>query len=232
MVGYAGTYDPDTDFDAWYTDHTADAVAAHLLPGQSVLELGCATGRMTARLVAAEVSVLGVDRADDYVARAEERGLPMTRFVVADVEAHLAADRRRYHHVVATNLVHEVDDPQAFVAGAASRLRPGGLLHLTAPNPRSLHRLVALEAGLIDDLGATSARGLALDTRRSLSADDLVALGTAADLRLHQRSGICLKPLPNEAMARLDAIVLEGFARAARHAPDLAAMSYVVLRRA
>lgn len=231
VVDYTGTYDPDVDFDAWYTDVTAAAVVERIRPGERVLELGCATGRMSARLAAAGADVLGIDRSAPYVERAVARQLASARFVVADIGEHLARERRHYHHVVATNLVHEVDDAAGFVAAAADRLRPGGCLHLSLQNPSSLHRLVALEMGLIDDLGATSERGAAYGTRRSLSREELVDLGTAAGLDVVHATGLCLKPLPNALMATLPPEVLAGMAAAARHAPHLAAVNYVVLAR-
>lgn len=230
-AAYATAYDPDEDFDAWYSDVTAEAIATQLAPGQTVLELGCATGRMSARFAAADVEVTGVDRSAAYLARAAARRLPRARWVNADVDAHLRGDRRRYDHVVATNLLHELDDPAAFVAAAAERLRPGGVLHLTLQNPSSIHRLVALDLGLIDDLRAISDRGRAYGTRRLLTRDELVALGTAAGLRWRVATGLCLKPLPNALMADLPPEVLDGFALAAHRLPEVAAMNYVVLTR-
>ena len=82
VVDYAETYDPDLDFDSWYTDATAAAVVEHLRPGDRVLELGCATGRMTSRMVAAGVDVLGVDRSATYVARAERRAVSYTHLTL------------------------------------------------------------------------------------------------------------------------------------------------------
>jgi 2-polyprenyl-3-methyl-5-hydroxy-6-metoxy-1,4-benzoquinol methylase len=230
-VDYTGTYDPDVDFDSWYTDVTAAAVVAHIEPGERVLELGCATGRMSARLAAAGADLLGIDRSAAYVERAVGRELATARFVVADIVEHLERERRHYHHVVATNVVHEVDDAVGFVAAAAARLRPRGRLHLSLQNPRSLHRLVALEMGLIDDLGATSERGAAYGTRRSLSREELIDLGTAAGLSVVMATGLCLKPLPNDLMAALPPEILVGMAGAARHAPHLAAVNYVVFAR-
>ena len=95
VVDYSSTYDPDVDFDAWYTDVTAAAVVDHIRDGDRVLELGCATGRMSARLARAGAEILGVDRSATYVERATQRNLPATRFVVGDVEEHVRRERRR-----------------------------------------------------------------------------------------------------------------------------------------
>ena len=74
-MGYATLYDPDTDVDRWYTDATAASLTNWVRPGDRVLELGCATGRMTAALVGAGATVTAVDRESEYLDRAEARGL-------------------------------------------------------------------------------------------------------------------------------------------------------------
>lgn len=230
-MSYADLYDPDVDFDAWYTDVTGSALAARVRAGATVLELGCATGRMTEALVAAGASVVAVDHSPAYLERAADRCLPAVEWIEADVESHVQTEDRRFDHVVATNLVHELADPLAFVGAAAACLRPSGHLHLTLQNPRSLHRLVAVEMGLIDELDEISDRGHAFGTRRMLGRAELEQLGTANRLRVVASTGLCLKPLPNAEMARLAPAVLAGFAAAARHVPDVAAINYVVFGR-
>lgn len=229
-LDYSAAYDPDADFDALYTRATGRRIAAALNPGERVLELGCATGLMSTLLAGANRELLCVERSAPYHQRLRARHLPGVTALLADVEE--VEPEGRFDHVVATNLLHEVGDPQALLARAGGWLAPGGRVHVTLPNPRSLHRLVAYEMGLIDRLDALSERGARFGTRRALDADALAALAAAAGLRVVERGGIFLKPLPNDAMAQLDAAVLEGFERAARHLPEHCAMSYLVLARA
>lgn len=229
-LDYSAAYDPDADFDAVYTRATGRRIAQALRPGQRVLELGCATGLMTTLLAGEERALLAVDRSAPYLQRLRSRGLDGVTTLLADVDAF--APEERFDHVVATNLLHEVADPGALLARAGGWLAPGGRLHVTLPNPRSLHRLVAYEMGLIERLDALSERGERFGTKRALDADALAALAAEAGLRVAAREGIFLKPLPNDRMAQLDAAVLEGFERAARHLPELCAMSYLVLERA
>jgi len=226
---YADRYDPDTDFDRWYTDATAQAIAGWVRPGDAVLELGCATGRMTAALVAAGAMVVGVDHAEAYLARAETRLLEGARFVRSDIVA-LDLDER-FAHVVLANVVHEVADPALLFRTAARHLVPGGHLHVSLQNPRSIHRLVGREMGLIADLGEVSDRGRALDTIEVLDADRLEALAVGEGLVPVHRGGVMLKPLPNDLMATLPDHVLEGFVAAARHLPEHASMNYLVSQR-
>jgi 2-polyprenyl-3-methyl-5-hydroxy-6-metoxy-1,4-benzoquinol methylase len=224
---YADRYDPDVDFDRWYSTATAREIVRWVQPGASVLELGCATGLMTAWFADAGAEVVAVDPSPSYLERARARGLPAVEFLEHDIVS--VALERRFDHVVLANVVHEVPEPGLLVENAARHLGPGGLLHLTLQNPRSIHRLVGLELGQIGDLHELSARGEAFDTVAILDADQLEALGRAAGLRLRHRGGVMLKPLPNALMATLPDDVLEGFVRAARHLPEHGAMNYLVL---
>ena len=226
---YEDRYDPDTDFDRWYTDATAQAIVAWVRPGDSVLELGCATGRMTAALVAAGATVVGVDHAEAYLDRAEARALVGARFVRSDIVAIDLDDR--FDHVILANVVHEVADPAGLFATAARHLASGAHLHVSLQNPQSIHRLVGREMGLIAELGEVSDRGRAFATIEVLDAEDLERLAVGAGLVPVHRGGVMLKPLPNDLMATLPDEMLQGFVAAARHLPDHASMNYLVSQR-
>jgi 2-polyprenyl-3-methyl-5-hydroxy-6-metoxy-1,4-benzoquinol methylase len=229
---YSAIYDPDTDVDVLYTRATADRIARWLRPGDRVLELGCATGAMTAALAADDRVVVAVDRAESYLVVARERGLPGVTWLEADFGTALPATGV-HDHVVLTNVLHELDDPAGTLAAvAAEHLAPGGVVHVSLQNPHSLHRLVALEMGLIDSLSDVSANGQKYATRRLYTVAELTALAAGAGLEVAHREGVMLKPLPNDAMAALGADVLAGFAAAAKHLPDHGAMNLLHLRHA
>ena len=229
-MGYAERYDPDTDFDHWFTDATGSAIVSWIRPGDAVLELGCATGRMTAAFVAAGATVVAVDRAVTYLERATERGLDGVELVEGDI---VAFDRtERFEHVVLANVVHEVPDPAALYATAARHLAPTGHLHVSLQNPGSIHRLLGRAMGLIERLDEVSERGVAYETVAVLDADQLEALGRDAGLELVHRGGVMLKPLPNALMEELPDEVLEGFVRLGPELSELAAMNHLVFRAA
>lgn len=231
MTAYAGTYDPDTDFDALYTRATARRVTAHVRPGDRVLEAGCATGLMTAALVEAGARVTAVDRSPEYLERLHARALPGVVTLCRDLDAH-PLPSGPFDHVVATNLLHELSDPAAFLARVGETLGPRGVAHVTVPNPGSLHRLVALEMGLLDDLDGLSDRARRFDTLRMLDAETLRGLAAGAGLTLLAREGVVCKPLPNDLMAALPAEVLDGLDRVSWRVPELCAMTLVRFARA
>ena len=227
---YAATYDPDLDFDRHYTRHTVARILERVEPGQDVLELGCATGLMTEELVATGASVVAVDRSAAYLERARARVGDGATFLRADLGD--LPPTGPHDHVLLCNVLHELPDPVAVLREAAGRLRPGGLLHASLQNPDSIHRLVAVAAGLLDDAGAVADRGAQWGTLRLYSLDELTALGEQAGLRRLDHAGVMLKPLPNAQMAALPDEVIEGFARVADRFPDHCAMHYVVFGRA
>jgi len=226
-LDYTATYDPDRDFDSVYTRATGRRIAKALRRHDRVLELGCATGLMTTFLAGDGREVVAVDRSAPYLDRLGERGLDGVTTVLADVDGFEPCGR--FDHVVMTSLLHEVADPGALLTRARGWLRHCGRVHLTLQNPHSIHRLVAIEMGLLERPHETSERGQLYGTQRMLDADALVALGEQAGLRVCERGGVLLKPLPNSAMAELAPQVLEGFERVAHHFPEHCAMTYLML---
>lgn len=230
-MDYSLTYDPELDFDAVYTMATIRPILSWVRPADRVLELGCATGLMTAELVEHGASVVAVDRSDVYLERLAERQLPRVTPVHADLLEGWP-EGSGFDHVLATSLLHELPDPAAFLADARERLAPAGLLHVSVPNPRSLHRLIAVEMGWLDGLGELSDRLRQYSILRMLGPEELQTMAAEAGLRVVHEEGVMLKPLPNEQMAQLPAEVLEGFTRVARHVPGLCAVNLTILRRA
>lgn len=224
---YSTIYDPDTDFDAWYTIASARAIVEHLHSDQTVLELGCATGLMTEQFAKTGVKVTGIDRSSEYLIRAQKRGLPGTTWTQADALEYLDTTTHTYDHITVCNLLHEVNNPSSILKLGKERLNPKGLIHITLQNPRSIHRLVAKNQGLIDDLCAISDRGATYGTQRLLFPEDVRLLVEEAGLKVCSQVGVMLKPLPNSQMETLPREVLEGFVETAIYFPDHSAMTYI-----
>ncbi len=226
---YSASYDPDLDFDARYTLATAARITPLLRPGHHVLEAGAATGLMTAELVATGARVTAVDRSSAYLARLHARSLIGVVTACRDLDAE-DLPSGPFDHVVATNLLHELADPVVFLRRAAAVLGPAGLVHVSVPNPTSLHRLVALEMGLLSDLHELSERADRFSTRRMLDRETLAAHAREAGLTVTASTGVLCKPLPNALMAQLPDEVLAGLDAVSHRVPDLCAMTLVTLR--
>ncbi len=226
---YSAAYDPDLDFDRWYTTLTARRMVPKLPAGCRVLEVGSATGLLTEAIAGDQRSIVCVERSAAYVQKAQARGLAGVRIEQCTIE-DFACDQT-FDHVLAINVLHEVSDQCAVVKRLTHFMGPDACLHVTLPNPLSLHRLSAYGSGLIGYLCEISARGQQYETRRLQYADEFAALMATLDLVEVAREAVLIKPLPNAAMEQLSNELIEAYDELGVALPEHGAMTYFVFRR-
>lgn len=111
--------------------NSAAFLLPHLRPGDTVLDVGCGPGSITADLarhVGPTGSVLGVDSAPVVVAAAAaEHRAPNLRFAVQDVRA-LAVPDASYDVVLAHQVLQHLADPVSALLELRRVVRPGGLI--------------------------------------------------------------------------------------------------------
>ena len=102
-----------------------------------VLDLACATGVMTRRLVSDGRTVIGVDLSSDNIAEAGSTGIG--EYVQADMRFLPFADGS-FDAVVSSLGLGMVDDRDEFLAEVSRVLRPGGIFAALTPSLRPLGR--------------------------------------------------------------------------------------------
>src|SRR5205823_10493243 len=102
-------------------------------PGMRVVDLGCGTGELTARLhhELAAGETLGIDNSEAMLARARPLAEGGLRFEAGDIAAFAA--RAAYDLVFSNAALHWVDDHAALFARLTAALRPGGQLAVQMP---------------------------------------------------------------------------------------------------
>jgi trans-aconitate methyltransferase len=92
-------------------------------PGESILDLGCGTGHLTAEIAASGARVTGIDRSAEMIAEAKAK-YPAIEFQVVDA-TQLKFDQQ-FDAVFSNAALHWILDAENVVAGIARCLKPGG----------------------------------------------------------------------------------------------------------
>ncbi len=160
------------------------------LSAKRVLDVGCGAGLLCEPLARLGAAVTGIDAAAENIAAARAHaalsGLTID-YRAGGIEA-LAGET--FDLVTSLEVIEHVATPDAFVAGLAAALAPGGLLILSTPNRTALSRLALITIG--EGLGRIP-RGTH-DWEKFLAPDELIELLEAAGLKVIDTRGLSLSP--------------------------------------
>jgi trans-aconitate methyltransferase len=92
-------------------------------PGERILDLGCGTGHLTAKIAESGSQVTGVDRSADMVAAARA-AYPNLKFEICDAR-HLAF-HEEFDAVFSNAALHWIHEPELVLQGVHRALYPGG----------------------------------------------------------------------------------------------------------
>jgi trans-aconitate methyltransferase len=92
-------------------------------PGESILDLGCGTGHLTADIAATGARVVGIDRSAEMIAEAKAK-YPAIEFQVVD--ATQLNFKERFDAVFSNAALHWILDAEKVVLGISRSLKPGG----------------------------------------------------------------------------------------------------------
>jgi SAM-dependent methyltransferase len=119
--------------------HAAGAAEKHvrafaLGPESFVIEIASNDGYLLKNFVAAGVPCLGIEPAANIAKAAIERGVPtLSRFFGRELAMELAEEGRHADLILGNNVFAHVPDPNSFVAGCATLLKPAGRIVLEFP---------------------------------------------------------------------------------------------------
>ena len=117
----ADAYDDGHAFVFEYGEDVVDLLEPER--GERILDLGCGTGHLTARIADAGASVVGLDASEAMVSEARER-YPECEFVRGD--AREFAFDRPFDAVFSNAALHWIPEQDAVLDSVADALRPGG----------------------------------------------------------------------------------------------------------
>jgi len=133
---------------------------------------------------------------------------------------------RPYDVVLLVSLLHELSDPAALLASVATLCSANTVVHVNVPNAKSVHRLLALEMGLIASVYEKSDTQRKMQQSHTFDVDLLTELLTEANFNVIERGTFFIKPFTHSQMARLQQagvasdLLLDGLYKLSEYFPD------------
>jgi 2-polyprenyl-3-methyl-5-hydroxy-6-metoxy-1,4-benzoquinol methylase len=166
----------------------------------NALELGTGGGHCSAQLAPYFTSVDSVEGSPQLADRLRQRGLPANLTVHVDYFETFVPPRR-YDNIFLIQVLEHLEDPVMVLSKYRNALTPEGRIFVTVPNAQSLHRLAAVEMGLLKTAETLNEVDLSAGHRRVYSPASLASDIHAAGLKLAHRGGLFVKPLSNSQIA-------------------------------
>jgi len=96
--------------------------------------------------------------------------------------------------IVCSGLLHELENPQELLKDITAICNQRTIVHINVPNANSVHRIIAKEIALIDDLYQLSDRNISLQQNTVFDLESLQAMVTASGLTIIDSGSYFIKP--------------------------------------
>ena len=184
-------------------------------------------------------SYTGVEPSEEFAARLQDR------LDAHSTQTELIQDRledldpSNYYNsfdiIVASSVLHEVQEPRQMLRVIHSIAGEETLIHLNVPNMKSFHRVLAVEAGIIDDVLEKSGLDEKYQRVTNFNREILENMVTEMGFEVVEFGTYFVKPLTNEQLEHLinhgvaDKSVLLGLKRMAKYLPEMGSEMYMNL---
>jgi 2-polyprenyl-3-methyl-5-hydroxy-6-metoxy-1,4-benzoquinol methylase len=193
----------------------------------SILEVGCGFDPLFNHYGAYEKCTV-VEPGDHFVRHAREcaRTLPGVTIVHGTLESTLAVlSATPYDFIVMSSILHEVPASTTLLEAVAKLCGPGTIVHVNVPNARSIHRLLALEMGLIESVYEKSKTQEFMQQSQTFDTVGLAALVSQSGFDIVEHGTFFIKPFTHAQMASLQTSgilteqMLEGLYKLSKYFP-------------
>lgn len=223
----------------WARQKYVEIMVRKLQPA-TVMEIGCGFDQLFTHV--ADVSSIKkwtiVEPADLFSAAAREKLKDDKRVEVIQGFVESVVTDANFANVdlcICAGLLHEVEHPGHILQAAKKSLSKDGMLHVSVPNARSFHRMLAVEMGLISSPYQFSDRNVTLSQYHVFDAASLQALVDEAGLASVDVGGYFIKPFTHSQMEKViedvGEQVLDGLWHMGTKYPELASEIFVNARR-
>ncbi len=208
---------------------------------ETVLEIGCGMEPLFAYVSDYQKMVI-VEPGDTFIQNARKKAEESGSNVIC-IQGFLEEQTRQvkeassaYDFIVLSSLLHEVDEPEKLLQAVSSVCCAETIVHINVPNADSIHRLLAKEMGLIQDVHEVSDLQKALQNNRVFDLDSLCAMADRCGFEVLQKGSYFPKLLSAGQMARMleqgivGEAIFEGLNKMIQYVPQYGSEIYVQVR--
>lgn len=195
------------------------------LAGKRGLELGPAEGEMTQFLINDFEQLTIVEGSADLLAQIPQR----ENLIKVHALFEEFQPEQPFDSIILEHVLEHVDDPVGLLGRVKKWLTPNGKLFLGVPNGNSIHRLVAVKIGLLDNPCQLNSRDHSLGHRRVYTPETFRADIEKSGLKVLEMGGVYFKPLSNgQIQEHWSEEMIQGFFELGKDFPEHAAEIYAV----
>lgn len=138
-----------------------------------------------------------------------------------------------FDYIVLSGLLHEVEYPKQFLEAVRQVCGKKTVIHINVPNANSIHRLLAKEMNLIEDVHELSEQQKMMQQNRVYDMDSLSSIVQECGFQIEEKGSLFLKFLTAKQMQRMleEGIVgeeiSEGMDRMIKYFPEYGSEIYV-----
>lgn len=193
--------------------------------GQSALELGPASGYMTKYLREDFNELHIVEGSLDLLNMIPEyENVKKSHSLFEDFESV-----EQYDTIIMSHVLEHISDPVFVLRRIKQWLKPGGRILVAVPNAKSIHRLAAVQMGLLETEYTLNDRDFQLGHYRVYDIDSLKKDLNVAGYTILASGGYFLKPVSNGQIdANWSEEMIEGFYKLGNQFQENCAEIYVV----
>jgi SAM-dependent methyltransferase len=173
--------------------HSADIFSRWIKQG-SILEMGPADGLSTAHLVHLTNDYEVVEGSSEFCAVLTKKFPNVT---VRNSLFENFSPGRQYTNIILGHVLEHVENPVDVVRNCIDWIEPGGRIIAATPNSNSLHRQVAVLAGIISKVDELTQTDLSIGHRRVLNLMQLCQYFEDDRLTITESGGYYLKAFSN-----------------------------------
>ena len=237
MESYQKEYDK-LPFEAYQVEYRRKKVKELLLQNnhKTVLEIGCGMKPLffdtkeVEKWVIVEPNKVFFENAKNF---SNENIVCINNFFEETVE-DIKRLNLEFDYVILSCLLHEVRQPQTLLKTIHSVCSEKTIIHINVPNAKSVHRLLAVEAGFIKSIYETSQTQKLMQQREQVyDLDSLKKEIEQAGFKILEGGSFFVKPFTHSQMQDcldnkiFDLRVLDGFYNLIQFMPELGSEIYV-----